>query len=348
MASGVVVGVDTHRDAHTACVISVLGTWLGVASFAATASGYEELIAWAEGFGAIFMVGVEGTGAHGAGLTRDLVARGLAVVEINRADRPKRRRRGKSDALDAEQAARFALAGEHAGQPKHRDGAVEAIRSLRVARSGAIKQRTAAYNQLHALVDTADERLRGRLRGLGLISLVRTCAAFRPDPTSGADPVSACKLALRSVARRCLALTEEIASLDRALRPLVAAAAPSMLGLTGVGTDHAAQFLITAGDNPHRLVSEASFAALCGASPVPAASGLTHRHRLSRGGDRQANRALYLIAVCRLRCCPRTRAYAAKRTAQGLSKKDILRCLKRFIAREIYHALHADYLHSMT
>ena len=201
MAIGVVIGVDTHRDAHTACVLSMLGEWLGVASFAATAVGYLELIGWAQGFGQIVMVGVEGTGAHGAGLTRALLDCGLVVVEINRADRPKRRRRGKSDPLDAEQAARFALAGEHAGQPKHRDGVVEAIRALRVARSGAVKQRTAAYNQLHALVDTADERLRGRLRGLGLTSLVRTCAAFRAHSTSGADPVVACKLALRSVAR---------------------------------------------------------------------------------------------------------------------------------------------------
>ncbi len=295
----IVVGVDTHRDAHAACVLSVVGALLGTRAFAATATGYAELVA-------------------------------------------KRRRRGKSDPVDAEYAARSVLSGTHAGEPKHRDGVVEAIRALRVARGGALKARTASLNQLRSLVGTAPEELRAGLRELGPIALVRTCSRFRVASSQTHEPPTATKLALRSVARRCEQLTGELEALDEELDRLVRAAAPALLALRGVGTDHAGQFLITAGDNPDRLASEASFAALCGAAPVPAASGLTHRHRLSRGGDRQANRALYLIAVCRLRHCPRTRAYAARRTQEGLSKKDIIRCLKRFIAREIYAVLNAN------
>jgi transposase len=338
----VVVGVDTHRETHAACVLSLVGALLGARAFAATRAGYGELIAWAESVGRVRVVGVEGTGSHGAGLMRELVRRGIPVVEVNRSDEPKRRRRGKSDPIDAEYAARSVLAGTHAGEPKHRDGVVEAIRALRVARSGALKARTAARNQLRALVDTAPEELRGRLRDLGPVRLVRVCSRLRVSRAELHDPTIATQLALRSVARRCHALTAELEALDRELGPLVRVAAPALIALHGVGTDHAGQFLVTAGDNPERLASEAAFAALCGAAPVPASSGLSRRHRLSRGGDRQANRALYLIAVCRLRHCQRTRAYAARRTEEGLSKKDIIRCLKRYIARDVYAALRAS------
>jgi transposase len=341
---GVIVGVDSHRDTHEACVLTLVGARLASAGFAASAAGYGELIAWAEGFGRIVLVGVEGSGSYGAGLTRELRRRGMSVVEVNRSDEPKRRRAGKSDPIDAELAARCVLAGRHAGAAKGRDGIVEAIRALRVAKTGAVKAHSAALNQLHALVDTAPEELRDRLRGLGPVALVETCARFRVIGRALADPRVATKLALRSVAGRCQTLARERDRLDRELASLVKQAAPGLLALVGVGPDHASQFLVTAGDNPERLGCEAAFAALCGAAPVPASSGVTNRHRLSRGGDRQANRALYLIAICRLRHCAKTRAYAARRTQEGLSKKDIIRCLKRYIAREVYAALRANEL----
>lgn len=335
----VVVGVDTHRDSHVACVLSLSGTKLGARRFVANEAGYGELIGWAGSFGEIGVVGVEGTGSWGAGLTRTLAARGIVVVEINHCDRTVRRLRGKDDAIDAESAARSVLAGTHAGAPKRRDGAVEAIRAIRVARSGAIKARTASVNQLRSLIASAPEPLRARLRGLKTSEMIAACSRFRANASRQGDAGEGTRMALRSVARRYLELDAEAFALEKQISGLVREAAPALVKLLGIGSDHAGQFLITAGDNPDRLRCEASFAALCGVAPVPASSGVTNRHRLSRGGDRQANRALHLIAVCRLRYCPRTIAYAERRTAEGLSKKDILRCLKRYIAREVYAAL---------
>lgn len=339
MQDPVVVGVDTHRDSHVACVLSESGARLGARRFAANEAGYGELIGWAGSFGEIAMVGVEGTGSWGAGLTRTLVTRGVTVVEINQGDRAVRRLRGKDDAIDAESAARTVLAGTHAGAPKRRDGAVEAIRALRVARGGAVKARTASVNQLRSLVSTAPEPVRARLRGLKTAQMIAACSRFRANASRASDADEGTRMALRSVARRYTELDGEAVALEKQISQLVREAAPRLVELLGVGPDHAGQFLVTAGDNPDRLRCEASFAALCGVAPVPASSGVTNRHRLSRGGDRQANRALHMIAVCRLRYCERTIAYAQRRTAEGLSKKDILRCLKRYIAREVYAAL---------
>jgi transposase len=337
----VTVGVDTHRDLHVAVALDQHGRRLGARAFPTTPAGFAALTAWAAGFGALDRVGIEGTGSYGAGLARWLRGRGLAVVEVerpDRRDRQGRRRRGKSDPTDADAAARAVQAGTALGQPKTGDGRVEMIRALRLARRSALKARTQAANQLHALVLTAPDPLRARLRGLSLARLVAVAAAFRPG-AAVASPLAATKLALRSLAVRYGQLSAEVATLDAQLDRLVAAAAPALLAVKGLGPDTAGALLVAAGDNPERLRSEAAFARLCGVAPLPASSGNTRRHRLSRGGDRDANRALYLLVLGRMSWDPRTRAYVARRTAEGLSKPEIIRCLKRYLARELYRLL---------
>ena len=235
------------------------------------------------------------------------------------------------------------LAGTASAPAKRRDGVVEAIRALRAVRSGAIKARTAAINQLKGLLVTAPSSLREDLDQLSVAALVATCARLRPDEAALADPVQASKAALRAVAWRIHQLDEEIGLADQRLAKLVGRAAPRLLKLHAIGVDHAGQLLTTAGDNPERLRGEAAFAHLCGTAPVPASSGKTHRHRLHRGGDRDANRALHLAVVVRMRWCPRTRAYAERRTKEGMSKPEIMRCVKRYLVREVYHALVADF-----
>jgi len=264
------------------------------------------------------------------------------VLEVARPNRQLRRHAGKSDQIDAEAAARAVQAGVALGRPKTTDGQVEMLRAVRVVRSSAVKARTQAANQLHALVITAPDPLRSELRGLGLARLVARAAKFRPGPCPQ-TPTAATKLALRSIAVRYQQLSAEIAELDRQLQRLVAAAALGLLALKGVGPDIAAALLLAAGDNPQRLRSEAAFARLCGVAPLPASSGKTSRHRLSRGGNRDANRALYMLAVSRLRWDPRTRAYVARRTREGKTTPEIIRCLKRYVTREIYKALIADH-----
>jgi transposase len=337
----VILGVDTHLDFHVAVALDHLGRRLGESSAPTTPKGYERLLRWAAGFGSLRCVGVEGTSSYGAGLTRHLRARGIEVLEV---ERPKHRRRSsrrnlqKSDPSDAERAARAVLAGEASGVPKSADGCVEMIRTLRAARRSAMKARTQAANQLQALRVTAPEQLRNRLRGLSTKELVRVAARFRlaGDPT---DVPAATKFALRSVARRYETLSAEIAELDAHLGRLVEQAAPELVALPGIGTDNAATLLIVAGDNPKRLASEASFANLCGVSPVEASSGKVVRHRLNRGGNREANRALYMICLARMRRDPRTQEYVARRTQEGKSKREIIRCLKRYLAREVYRVL---------
>jgi transposase len=326
---------------HVAVALDQYGHRLGTRAFPTTPAGFAALVAWASEYGGVGPIGIEGTGSYGAGLARWLTARGLAVVEVerpDRRDRQGRRRRGKSDPTDAEVAARAVLAGTAIGQPKAADGRVEMIRLLRLARRSALKARTQAANQLHALVLTAPDPLRARLRSRTLGRLVAVAAAFRPGPRLD-TPLAATKLALKSLAGRYQQLTAEIAHLDAQLTPLVAGTAPALLAIKGVGPDTAGALLVAAGDNPDRLRSEAAFARLCGVAPLPASSGKTMRHRLNRGGDRDANRALYLLALGRMNCDPRTRASVARRTAEGLSKAEIIRCLKRYLARELYPLL---------
>jgi transposase len=340
----VTVGVDTHSDVHHAAVIDQVGRPLADAGFPTTPAGYRQLLAWAGEHGEATAFGVEGTGAYGAGLARFLRAAGQTVIEVDRPDRKTRRQRGKSDPIDAYAAAAAVLSGTAAGTPKTRDGAVEAIRTLRVARRSAIKGRTQAINQLKAVLLTGPAELRQALAGQTTRELLASCRRFRIDkrPAEATDPVTAAaKLTLRRLARRIAALTEEIDELDAELRPLVNQAAPHLMAVYGVGTEVAAQLLTTAGDNPERLRSEAAFAQLCGTAPLPASSGRTTRHRLNRGGDRHANYALHIIALVRLSSHDQTKAYAARRRAEGLSNLEILRCLKRYIAREIHHALVA-------
>jgi transposase len=340
-AVAVILGVDTHLDFHVAVAVDHLGRRLGDSSVPTTVQGYERLLRWAEGFGPLRCAGVEGTSSYGAGLTRHLRARGTEVLEV---ERPQHRRRSsrrnleKSDPSDAERAARAVLAGEASGVPKSGDGRVEMIRTLRAARRSAIKARTQAANQLQALRVTAPEQLRNRLRGLSTKELVSVAARFRLAG-GPSDVPAATKFALRSVARRYGALSAEIAELDAQLDRLVAQVAPELVALPGIGTDSAATLLIVAGDNPQRLGSEASFASLCGVSPIEASSGKVVRHRLNRGGNREANRALYMICLARMRRDRRTQEYVARRTAEGKSKREIIRCLKRYLAREVYRVL---------
>jgi transposase len=335
-------GVDTHLDTHTAAVIDPIGRVLGTQQFPATPAGYAALLAWMRGFGPLRRVGIEGTGAYGAGLARRLRDEHLEVIEVDRPDRKTRRFQGKSDPIDAIAAAKTALAGERTGIPKQRDGRVEALRNLRVARRSAVDQRADAQRQIKTLIVTAPDDLRTQLRGLAVKPLISTCVNLRPDRTDAATPGTAAKIALRSLARRHQQLAVEVADLDELIEPLVAAINPALVAVNGVGADTAGQLLITAGENHDRLTSEAAFAMLCGVAPIPASSGKTNRHRLNRGGDRQANKALYRIVLCRLRWDPRTRAYMERRTKDGLSKKEIIRCLKRYVARELYQIITSN------
>ena len=337
-AALVTLGVDTHAETHIAAALDPAGRLLGTHTIPTTPAGYAALLAWASTLGSVDRVGVEGTGSYGAGLARWLRAHGQAVVEVDRPDRAARRRQGKADDLDAHAAARAVQAGTATGTPKAADGQVEMIRSLRLARRSAVKARTQAANQLNALLVTAPDGLRAQLRGLPLAELVATAARLRPDPVP-ATPTDAAKFALRLVAGRWLQLTEEITELDTHLERLVATVAPALVAVKGVGTQTAAVLLVAAGDNPERLRSEGAFAHLCGVAPIPASSGKTTRHRLSRGGNRQANSALYLIAVGRMAWHAPTRAYVKRRTTQGKTKAEIIRCLKRYIARELYAIL---------
>ncbi len=338
----VIGGVDTHADTHWAAALDGVGRLLGTRQFPANASGYADLAAWLAEFGTVSVVGVEGTSSYGAGLTRDLRGRGASVLEVNRPDRRLRAVRGKSDPIDAENAARRALATQDTATPKDTTTVVEAVRVLTVARSGAVKARAAALNQLKDLVTTAPESLRTTFKGEPLRRVAAASARLRPDRHDLADPLMATKTAMRSIGRRVNDLTDEITELDRQLAGLLALAAPHTMALFAISTQHAAQLLITAGGNPDRLSSEASFAALCGVNPIPASSGKTRRHRLNRAGDRKANRTLHMITVPRMRWHPPTRAYVQRRTDEGLSKREIMRCLKRYIAREAYHAIMAD------
>src|SRR5215217_5222936 len=334
----VILGVDTHADEHVVVALDDFGRRLGHKTVPSTEAGYAALVAWAEELGTLLRAGVEGSGSFGVGLVRFLRARGVEVLEVNRPNRQHRRRFGKHDTADAEAAARALQADTATGEPKSADGPAEMVRALHVARRSALKARTQAANQLHALLVTSPEELRAELCDLSTAKLV--AARFRPGSLSK-DLRAATKLAMRSVARRHRRLSEEIAELEEQIAQLVSEAVPALVALPGVGTDTAASLLVAVGDNPERLKSEASFALLCGVAPVPASSGKTVRHRLNRGGNRDANRALHMLALGRMSWDERTREYVARRTAEGKSKREILRCLKRYVAREVYRILTA-------
>ena len=330
----VTAGADTHRDVHMVAALDQRGAELGIRPFSTDPAGHRELLAWLESLGSVERIGVEGTGTYGAGLTRFLHDHDVVVVEVRCPDRQERRSHGKSDPVDALAAARAAQSGKAKAEPKARTGNVEAIRALRLVRRSATGDRTAAVNQMRALVVTGPADLRETFRGVTLRKLVTGAARLRPaDPTT---PDGATRFALRELARRVQALEAEIARVNSILTPLVAATAPTLVARHGVGTDTAATLLISAGDNPGRLRSEASFAHLCGSAPIDASSGLIKRKRLNPRGDRSANEALWRIVMVRMSSEPRTRAYVERRTREGKSKREIIRCLKRYVAREVF------------
>jgi transposase len=339
-ARHVVGGVDTHRDVNVAAVVDMNGGLLGVESFPTTSDGHRCLSSWMSGFGMIERVGIEGTGAYGAGLARYLAVAGVIVIEVDRPDRQKRRRHGKSDQLDAVEAARGALSGRCQGRAKSGDAHAEALRALLVAKRSARSTRIRTIVQLRHLMFTAPDDLRARLGRLTATQLVNEAAKLRPRP-GGDVALQGTKTAAMILARRVHALDAELAAIDEQIGPLVKAAAPELLNLYGVGVDTAAVLLVTAGDNAERISSEGAWAMLCGVAPIPATSGIVdNRFRLNNAGDRHANNAIWRIVITRLgQHEPRTVNYMNRRLAEGKSKRHIIRCLKRYVARETFRAL---------
>ena len=339
----VIGGIDCHTDFHAVAALDPPGRVLGTEAFPATSAGYRLTHRWLASFGPVAAVGVESTGSYGAALTRALVEQGCRVIEINQPHVHLRARRGKIDAVDAEAAARKVLSGEATSAAKDTSGIVESIRQLSVARSSAAKARSAALCQLGDLLVTAPATLREQLdTRRSLEGKAAVCARLRPDTDRLADPAQAANAALPSLGHRIAQLGAEADELGRRLYRLVATAAPTTTSRLGCGTHHTAALLVAAGQNIDRLGSEASFAHLCAAAPIPASSGRTSRHRINYAGNRAANRALHMIVIVRLRYCERTRSYLNRRVAEGKTKKEAIRCLKRFVARELYRTLRAD------
>jgi transposase len=336
--TSVVVGIDTHADTHHVAVINEHGKPIADQEFLAVGSGYRKIVEFITSHGTVMAVGVEGTGSYGAELTKILRGAGMNVLDINRPNRAERRLRGKSDPLDAYQAAQSVLAGKGTSITKAKDGPVECLRILRTGRSSAVKAHTAAVNQIKGLLVSAPDSLRAKYRGLRTPALITTLCRARPSGHL-ADPEYVCLLTMKSLALRCQSLATEIATADTALQEILNAYAPLLCDLPGVGTEVASQMLVTVGDNPERVGNEAQFASLVGVAPIPASSGKTTRHRLSRGGDRNANLALHRIVLTRMSTCGQTKTYVSKRTAEGKSKREIIRCLKRYVAREIYRQI---------
>lgn len=336
----VILGVDTHLDTHVAVLISTNGNLLGSLAIATDTSGYLKLVTWANSFGMLKRAGVEGTGTYGAGLARVLRDHGIAVLEVNRPDRSKRRLQGKSDPTDAESAARSVLSGSATAIAKTQSGVAEAMRVASVARRSAVRAKTQAINQLRALLVSAPQDIRERLWKSKPSDCAKGCARLRSLGTT--EFLNTLTTSLCLLAKRWLALADEVEQLDVILENLTRQHARRLREQFGVGPHTAAVLLSTAGDNPERLKSEAALAALCGVSPLPASSGKTVRHRLNRGGNRSANNALWTIAMVRMRGDPKTQCYVARRSAQGLSSKEIQRCLKRYLVRELYPLILAD------
>jgi len=331
-------GVDTHLDVHVAAALDELGALLGTESFATTPAGYVELFDWFESFGPLGRVGVEGTGSYGAGLARSLLARGVEVVEVDCPNRKARHRAGKSDTIDAISAARGALSGQAKGQPKGGTGPVEAMRVLLIAKRSARSERVRTLNQMRHLVFVAPDDIRARFHGLNVYNLTRQAAAMRPRPGNQVDYVTL--MTLRELGRRALGLEDEIDRLDDLLEPIVADHAPGLLNMFGAGIFVAATLAVAAGDRPDRIRNEAAWAHLCGVAPIPASSGkTTGRYRLNRGGNRQANSALHRIVLVRMGHHEPTRDYFERRRAEGRTTLEIMRCLKRYVARETFKQL---------
>jgi hypothetical protein len=333
-----VIGVDTHADTHTAALIAVnTRALLATATITADADGYAALLALAETHGGLRAWAIEGAGGYGAGLARHLAHNQELVVELDRPIRPARRAGAKSDVIDAERAARDALARTTLAQPKTGPERA-ALQALLVARRSAVAASTTAQRQLRALVITAPEPVRARFRGRSTRAMIDLAARVRPSTAAADVEVFTVLTVLRSLARRIRALEVEAGEHERAIRAIVHAWRPDLLDLRGVGPIVAA-VVLTAWSHPGRCRSEAAFAMLAGAAPIPASSGKTVRYRLNRAGNRQLNRALHTIALSRLQCDPDTRAYADKRRSRGKTDREIKRCLKRYIARQLHRQL---------
>ena len=350
-----VLGIDTHRDVNTAAVVAANGAFLGCREFPTSGTGCTDLLGWAMTLGRVTRAGVECTGSYGASVSRMLQARGIEVIEVNQPDKRERRNRGKTDAVDAEAAARAVLSGRATATAKTGDGPVEALRMLKMVRDSAVHARTKAINQLKAILVTAKPDLRESLSGLGAKTLIRRCSTLEEPPAanaSGATPAShadsaavvATVYSLRVLPTRILGLTREADDAEKQMTTLLSQHAPALIARTGIGPDSATALLLVAGDNPDRIHTEASFAALCGVSPVEASSGNTQRRRLNRGGDRRANAALYRIVLSRLRWDTRTQEYMTRRVAQGRTRREVIRCLKRYIAREAFTLITAPHV----
>ena len=336
MQGAVIGGVDTHKDLHVAAVVDHRDRVLGTHSFASTRQGYRQLLAWMRSFGTLLRIGVECTGSYGAGLLRFLQQSDVTVLEVTSPDAQDRRKRGKNDDLDAQNAAHAAFSGKRTVTPRSRDGMLEALRVLVACRKTAVTARRVALQMIHNTIVAAPDGLRDQLRIMTRMQLVRTLAAWRPDLTAYRDMEAAYRISLKSLGRRYLELHDEIADLDVMIAAIVQELAPNLIARNSISSIGAAQLLLTAGGNPQRMRSEASFAALCGVCPVPASSGKTVRHRLNRGGDRAANSALHIIAIGRLRTDQKTKEFVARRVAEGHSKLDAIRSLKRYLAREVF------------
>lgn len=339
-ACGVVGGVDTHLDEHVAAVVDAVGGVLGVNRFPVTPAGYRRMLSWMRSFGSLERIGVEGTGSYGVGLARFLLGSGLVVLEVTRPNRQERHRNGKDDDLDAIEAARAVIAGRALATAKTSSGNAEALRVLVGAQRSAKQARISAMVQLRHLMFTAPDELRDRYAKLSRKELTAQCARLRPR-LDGDSVRYATKTAALTLARRVQTLEREIDELDVLIAGLVKQISPALLNIYGVGVDVAAAILVAVGDNPERIPNEAAFAKLCGVAPLPANSGKrTNRHKLNPGGNRHANSALWHIVLTRVsQREPRTAAYFERRRQQGLTNREIFRCLKRYVAREVFIAL---------
>lgn len=338
-SKSVIIGVDTHKDNHVAVAINELGIRLADCSVPVTLAGYQQLLDWSRTFGSVVTFGIEGTGSYGRGLTSFLLREGFSVLEVCRPARsPAGQCASKDDVIDAEKAARQVLSGQATATPKNADGQVEMMRVIKVAKDSAIKAQAQVLISLKALLVTADEALRAHLESLSTPNLVAACTELATGALE--TPATAMEYALANMARRWQYLQKEIETHWEHLKVLTRQTAPALVQAYGIGPDTAAQMLITFGDRGNRIRSEAGFAKMCGACPIPASSGKTQRHRLNRGGNRQANAALFRVVIVRMRWHKPTKDYVARRTAQGLSKREIIRCLKRYVAREVYHLVN--------
>lgn len=333
--TAVVGGVDTHKDLHVAAVVKFWGPSFSPQHGKVTGRCWHGMIS----FGALKRIGVECTGTYGSGLLRYLQNAGLEVLEVTAPDRMERRKRGKSNTIDAECAAHAAFSGIRTVTPKTRNGMIESLRVLKTCRKTAISARRVALQIIHSNIISASDELREQLRNMTRMQLIRTLGSWRPDASEYRNVTNVYRISLKSLARRYLELHDEIADLDVMIAAIVDELAPELIKRNAIGYESASQLLITAGNNPQRLRSEPGFAALCGVSPVPVSSGKTNRYRLNQGGDRAANSALHIIAIGRLRTDDKTKEYVARRVVEGHTKMEAIRCLKRYISREVYTLL---------